>query len=417
MAGMKQMLTMIFNQKAFNKLTAYSLLILVLYVFRDFLGTFLLTFLFWYLFFSIAKYVKSKFLYLWKKINFFSSLAKIPLWVIVLLEYLLFIWIIIYGSSSTIPTIKSEINSIVNEFSLIKDYEKDSNWLTFIEGKWTISEKSGSVQIIEALNDFKNSVLEKLILIDPENNLDIIETIENFWTNVDFKSFQEKIFRLLGVIGSSLLNVISALILSFIFILDRKKVWSYLMKIKKSNFWFFYTEYEILFDKIVKSFWLILKAQSLIAFVNAFLTIIWLVIIGFVFSTDLVPTFPYILTLWLIVFIFGFIPVLGVVISSIPIMIIWYITYGDIMIIPTIIILISIIHVIEAYYLNPKIVSSFLKLPMSLTFVILLVSWKILWVAWLLVWISLFYFSIWLLKDFDSMIWRNRKRIEIEKEK
>lgn len=417
MAGMKQMLTMIFNQKAFNKLTAYSLLILVLYVFRDFLGTFLLTFLFWYLFFSIAKYVKSKFLYLWKKINFFSSLAKIPLWVIVLLEYLLFIWIIIYGSSSTIPTIKSEINSIVNEFSLIKDYEKDSNWLTFIEGKWTISEKSGSVQIIEALNDFKNSVLEKLILIDPENNLDIIETIENFWTNVDFKSFQEKIFRLLGVIGSSLLNVISALILSFIFILDRKKVWSYLMKIKKSNFWFFYTEYEILFDKIVKSFWLILKAQSLIAFVNAFLTIIWLVIIGFVFSTDLVPTFPYILTLWLIVFIFGFIPVLGVVISSIPIMVIWYITYGDIMIIPTIIILISIIHVIEAYYLNPKIVSSFLKLPMSLTFVILLVSWKILWVAWLLVWISLFYFSIWLLKDFDSMIWRNRKRIEIEKEK
>jgi predicted PurR-regulated permease PerM len=36
--------------------------------------------------------------------------------------------------------------------------------------------------------------------------------------------------------------------------------------------------------------------------------------------------------------------------------------------------LISIVHVIESYYLNPKIVSRFLEIPVSLTFVILIVS-------------------------------------------
>jgi len=44
------------------------------------------------------------------------------------------------------------------------------------------------------------------------------------------------------------------------------------------------------------------------------------------------------------------------------------------MVIPIIVLLIVIVHIVEAYYLNPKIVSSFLKIPVSLTFVILLVS-------------------------------------------
>jgi len=36
--------------------------------------------------------------------------------------------------------------------------------------------------------------------------------------------------------------------------------------------------------------------------------------------------------------------------------------------------LISFIHAVEAYYLNPKIVSSYIKLPLSLTFLVLILS-------------------------------------------
>ena len=412
MGGFTKMLKLIFNKKAFQKIIAYILLFVLIFALKDFLGLFLLTFIFAYLFFSIAKFIKEKSCSLSKKYLFFKFLRKIPIWIIILIEYIIFVWIIVYFFANIIPTIKSEINSITTEFSVINSVDKDNENLTFIQTKEANTEKSGSVKIITAVNDFKESLLQKLVLIDPEDNLKVYDYIENFGKDIDFKAFKEKSIYFLSLLGSSILKVILSLILSFIFILDRKKLWEYLLKIKKSNFWFLYIEYEILLEKVVKSFWLILKAQAFIAFINASLTIIWLLVIGFVFATPENPTFPYILTLGLIVFLMGFIPVLWVILSSIPIMIIWYITYWNFMIIPIVILLVLIIHTIEAYYLNPKIVSSFLKLPMSLTFIILLVSEHYFGLAGLLVGISLFYFIIWLIKDFDEMIWKNKKKLK-----
>jgi len=151
--------------------------------------------------------------------------------------------------------------------------------------------------------------------------------------------------------------------------MDRDKLNSYLANIKKSNFKFLHAEYAIIFEKVVKSFGLILRAQSMIAFANAILTVLGLIIIS-VFCGQL---FPFLLTLGLIVFVFGFVPVLWVFISSIPILFIAYSTYGMSAAV-AVIILILVVHAIEAYYLNPKIVSSYLELPVSMTFVILLVS-------------------------------------------
>ena len=128
-------------------------------------------------------------------------------------------------------------------------------------------------------------------------------------------------------------------------------------------------------------------------------------------------TFPYLLTLWLIVFIAWFIPVLGVFLSSIPILIIAYSIIGGYPVLIEIIILIAIVHMIEAYYLNPKIVSRFLEIPVSLTFIVLIISEHLFWIAWLLIWVSLFYFIVWLLRDVDRVLKKNKKRIKIKKEK
>jgi len=54
-------------------------------------------------------------------------------------------------------------------------------------------------------------------------------------------------------------------------------------------------------------------------------------------------------------------------------MIVGYSTTGTFTIVIAIVLLITIIHIIEAYILNPRIVSSFLELPVSLTFVILFI--------------------------------------------
>ena len=401
MGKFTKMLKLIFNKKAFQKIIAYVLLVALFFILKDSLWLFLMTFIFAFLFYSIAKFIK-------EKVKF---LNKIPFWIIVLIEYLIFIWLIVYIFANIIPSVKNEVKAITNQFSVINSIDKSNENLTFIQTDEAIANQSSSIKIINAVKDFKETILQKLVLIDPEDNLKIYDYIENFWKDFDFKSIWEKAVWFFSILWKSVLNIILALILSFIFILDRKKLSIYLFKIKESNFGFLYNEYEILIEKVLKSFWLILKAQWLIALVNSILTTIWLFVIGLVFATDEVKHFPYILTFGLVVFVMGFIPVLGTILSSIPIILIAYITYGDIMIIPAIILLVAIVHTIEAYYLNPKIVSSFLKLPMSLTFIILLVSEKIFGLAGLLVGISLFYFIMWLIKDFNDTVGINKKKL------
>jgi predicted PurR-regulated permease PerM len=112
---------------------------------------------------------------------------------------------------------------------------------------------------------------------------------------------------------------------------------------------------------------------------------------------------------------FWFIPVVWVFISSIPVLIVWFSAAWSIPIILAIILLILIIHMIEAYYLNPRIVSNFLELPVSLTFVILFIWEHLFWIAGLLVWVSLFYFLTELFKDVDKAITSKHKVKKLEK--
>ena len=224
--------------------------------------------------------------------------------------------------------------------------------------------------------------------------------------NKDYEVIKN-VLHSLKTVWHYILQFFLSIILSFIFIIDRNKIWIYLNRIKKSNFSFLYKEYTVILEKIVKSFWLIFKAQSMIAFVNALLTIIWLIFVWFMHWWN----FPFLLTLWLIVFLCWFIPVLWVFISSVPIMIVGFSFIWWYTILIEIILLIFVVHMIEAYYLNPKIVSSFLEIPVSLTFIILLLSEHLFWIAWLLIWVSLFYFVIWLLRDFDNLMTKKRKKV------
>jgi predicted PurR-regulated permease PerM len=255
--------------------------------------------------------------------------------------------------------------------------------------------------LTEQVNDFSKTLKEL-----KQDYSEIGWTITQVINSKDYEVLVW-VFQKLKDAGIVFLQVVLALVLSFVFIIDRKKLNKYLGWVKKSNFKFLYHEYNIIFDKIVKSFGLILKAQTMIAFVNAILTIIWLYIIGAAYGI----IFPYILTLWLIVFIFGFIPVLGVFLSSIPIAIVAYTTVWWYDIVLAIAVLIVIVHAVEAYYLNPKIVSSFLDFPVSLTFLILIISEHIFWFAWLLIWVSLFYFLMWVLKDIDVAITKKKKKL------
>ena len=381
MGQIKQFLSFVFTKKFFKKLFAYTLLITFIYLFSDFAFIFFLTFIFAYLFYSLAKIIKAK-LDLFvdnscRKYNVLFLKKVIWLNLIIIIEYIIFIVIIVMVLSWILPKLITELSEIAKNMPFFTDQVREVTQ-TLEEIKQDYSEIWWTITQVISSKDY-------------EVLLGVIDKLKNAWI----------VF----------LQIILSLVLSLVFLIDRKKLNKYLLWVKESNFKFLYKEYEVIFEKVVKSFGLILKAQSMIAFVNAILTIFGLYMIGLFYGM----IFPYILTLGLIVFIFGFIPVLGVFLSSIPIIFVALTFIGWMEVVFAILLLIVIVHFVEAYYLNPKIVSSFLDFPVSLTFLILIISEHVFWFAWLLIGVSLFYFMMWLLRDIDAAISRKKKRIKDKK--
>lgn len=375
MKTFKKILKLIFSKIFMQKIFAYFLLILAFYFLQDFLLIFFLTFVFAYLFLTLGEFLKEKLDVFFDKIirskkelHFLKKFFSLNIMIIFL--YLSFIWAVFYALSDLLPKLTSELRDLPKYVPALKEP------VTLVATK---------LEEIKNLNtEIWWSFYQVLNKQDMAIIMQIVEKLKTFW--------------------AVFLQIILSLILSYIFIIDRDKLALYLKWIQSSNFGFLYNEYKLIIDKIVKTFWLVFKAQSMIALVNAVLTVIGLFIIWLAHYS----TFPFIYTLWIIVFICWFIPVLWTFISSVPILIIWYATFQSWSIIIEIILLISFIHAVEAYYLNPKIVSSFIHLPVSLTFLVLIVSEHLMWFAWLVIWISSFYLILELLKDTDQIITKSR---------
>lgn len=379
MSKLSHFINLLFTKKFMSKFVAYFLLILFFFLFSSFMWVFLLTFIFAYLFLNSAEFMKTKLDYFFE--NHLSrplmiAFLKRVIWVnfLIILEYIVFVWIIIFLVSDMVPKLITELSDLPKNIPFL-------------------SEPIHSVKnaLVEVKN-FKSEIWGSINQIVTNQDMDVIMSI----------------LSKLKSASVIFLQIIISIILSFVFLIDRVRLQNYLLGIKKSSFKFLYKEYKIIFEKIVLSFWLIFKAQAMIAFANMILTIIWLVIIWLIHW----GSFPYLLTLWLIVFISWFIPVIWVFISSIPITIIAYSMIWGYSVVIEVVLLIIFVHFVEAYYLNPKIVSSFLEIPVSLTFVVLIMSEHLFWVAWLLIWISIFYFIVWLFRDLDKVLKKKKKHVK-----
>lgn len=377
----KKFLHLFFSKAFMQKFIAYFLLIAFFYIFSDFAGIFFLTFIFSYLFFALWNFLKAKYDLMLQRIcnneNRKKFLKKfLSLNIIIILEYLIFVSVLFFAIYDIVPRLARELSEIPKHIPILADQVNS---------------------ITTKLNEIRNF------------NTEIGGNIEQMFSNQNYE-IAIKIYENLKKAGWIILQIFMALILSYVFISDRKKLGKYLEWVKKSNFRFLYDEYSIILEKISRSFWLVFKAQAIIATVNAMLTIVWLFTIWLFFPHP----FPYILTLWIFVFLLGFIPVLGTFISSVPLIIIAYSMVWWINAVIAVILLVAIVHAIEAYYLNPKIVSSFMEVPVSLTFIILLVSEHFMWFAWLLIWISIFYLWMELINDIDKIITKTKVKINAE---
>ena len=360
----------VFGISLFQKFFAWSILIILLFLLRSFLGLFLITFIFAYIFYGLARSLVYQYVR-WS--NHMQKKTLLPskryINVAVTGLYIFFVFCIILALIRIVPLMAREIHDLTRQApflaaSLNEMVEKTE--LSLGLNLW-LTDSISSVINAESIKDFGTQILIQL---------------RNIW----------------GII----LKVFIWLILSYIFLMERDWIRQFIDRMRIGSFAFLYREYALIGEKVVQGFWRIMEAQMFIALINAVLTALGLIGISLVHGGS---SFPYIFTLSSIVFVFGFIPVLGMFISGIPIIIVgyWYgaMTWDQWMIVLACVSMLIVIHAIEAYYLNPKIVSSYMHFPVFITFLILLISESMFGFVWLIIGIPLFSILLSLLKDMD----------------
>lgn len=184
-------------------------------------------------------------------------------------------------------------------------------------------------------------------------------------------------------IGKIIMQILISLILSLFILLEKNRIIEFTAKFKDSKIGPLYDELHYFSRIFIRSFGKVIEAQFIIAAVNCVLSVIALSIMGF----------PHLIALGIMLFILGLVPVAGVIISLIPLSIIAY-SIGGLMYIVYILVIVMVLHAIEAYFLNPKLMSAKTDLPIFYTFMVILFSEHFLGVWGLIIGIPLFMFLL-----------------------
>lgn len=269
---------------------------------------------------------------------------KIPVnWkVIVLVMYTAIVGLLTWGLVKYLPIITFEITALIKQVTAFYQQPQDNVILNYI---------------FEVLG--KNEIQQYM-----EQGLTIV-----------MKSFSN--------ISSLALQIFLALLLSLFYLLEKPRLVSFTKKMKYSKLAPFYNEIEFFGGKFVSTFGKVLEAQFIIAVVNCLLSTIALSFMGF----------PQLFGLAIMIFSLGLIPVAGVIISLVPLCIIAY-SIGGLVKVVYILIMVAIIHAIEAYILNPKLMSSKTDLPIFYTFIVLIFSEHFFGVWGLIIGIPVFVFFL-----------------------
>lgn len=225
--------------------------------------------------------------------------------------------------------------------------------------------------------------LSKSIPLISHQSLQLYNSLEHFYTQQGTDSGETKqllfqyVSKLLPYIKSqshllvsSLKNVVAmavtlgmSFILSFFFMIEKEKITTFSSTFLSGKTAWFFSDIAYFGKKFITTFGVVIEAQVIIAIVNTCLTSIALYFLKF----------PHLLSLMMMVFLFSFIPVAGVVLSCIPLSLIAYYNGGLVDVVYILLVILAV-HMLESYVLNPKLMSSRTKLPIFFTFLILLIS-------------------------------------------
>ena len=211
-------------------------------------------------------------------------------------------------------------------------------------------------------------ILDKMEYIDfAKNTKGVMSYLTPIFNQIDIASYAksgiQSIMLFVTNLGKWSINFFMALLLSLVFILEKKSILNFVHKFKYSRIAGAYNYFSYFGNNFLNSFGKVIQAQIMIAITNTVLSIIGLTIMGF----------PQLFALAFMIFILSLVPVAGVFISLIPLCLIAF-KIGGLVKVIFVLIMIFIIHAIESYILNPKFMSDTTHLPIFFTFATLIVS-------------------------------------------
>ncbi|WP_057894336.1 AI-2E family transporter [Lacticaseibacillus brantae] len=211
----------------------------------------------------------------------------------------------------------------------------------------------------------------------------VLRSINNMNLNEQFKAGFSTVLQYVSNIGAMGVTLFVSFILSFFYTIELDSLNEFGRTFLTSPFGWYFQDLAYFAKKFINTFGVVIEAQIFIALVNTVITTI----------TLLVMKMPNVPSLGLMVFLLSMIPVAGAIISVVPLSVIAFTVDGWQGVI-TIIVMIAVIHALEAYVLNPKFMSSRTKLPVFFTFVILLVADRLFGTWGLIVGIPIFTFLL-----------------------
>lgn len=198
--------------------------------------------------------------------------------------------------------------------------------------------------------------------------------VQQLFGMIDHPEGQHKVNQLLDLVrgvGGRIAAIASAFLLallfSFLIVLDLPRLSASVCSLENSKLGFVYREVAGSIRDFAMVLGKALEAQFVIALVNAVLTAIGVSLLG------LGSTMAF---LTVIVFLCSFIPVLGVFISSVPICLIALQSSGLTTMLLAIV-MITVIHLLEGYVLNPRIYGSYMRINPVIVLVILTIGAKL----------------------------------------
>lgn len=269
-----------------------------------------------------------------------------------------------------------------------------------------------SIELAPRMASYLNDLARVLITFDTDEMKAAMDPrFAEVMGHIDFNKYitEAGVMLATGVtaVGGFGIHLFLSLILSFFLLLEKKKIRRFGERLADSRISFIY-EYWITFGtNFCSTFGKVMKVQITIALINSILSMILLTILGF----------PQIMSLGAMVFILGLIPVAGMIISLVPLSIIAF-NIGGITKVVAVILMILMIHALEAYILNPKLMSDKTELPVCFVFIILLVGEHYLGVWGLLIGVPIFIFLMNALEvDYADPCRKERKHLHRHKKK